>query len=185
MDFSFTPEQEAIRETARQFAKTRLAPQYRQREQQGRLEPELFHDMGELGFIGAGIAEEYGGQGLDSATVGIVVEEISYGDLNAAYLPMLASLNGTILARHAPPEVAREILPRLCRGETWIALARTEPDTGSDAARLKRRAVRDGGRFVLNGEKTSISFADQAQSCIVFARTGTEEQGSGGVSADR
>ena len=183
MDFSFTPEQEAIRDTVRRFCKTRLAPRYREREQEGRLEPELFRDMGELGLIGAGLPEEFGGQGLDSVTVGIIVEEIAHGDLNAAYIPMLASLNGAILAHHAPPDVAREVLPKLCRGEVWIALALTEPDTGSDAARLKVRAVRDGDRFVLNGEKTSISFADQAQLCIVFARTGTEEEGSGGVSA--
>lgn len=183
MDFSFTAEQEAIRETARQFAKTRLAPQYRERERQGRLEPELFRDMAELGFTGAGIAEEYGGQGLDSVTVGIVVEEIAYGDLNAGYIPMLASLNATILARHASPEVAMEFLPRLCRGEIWIALALTEPGTGSDAARLKLRARKDGERYILNGEKTSISFAEQAQACIVFARTGSEEERAGGVSA--
>ncbi len=183
MDFSFSPEQQAIRETAREFAKTRLAPEYRNREQQGDLGEDLFREMGELGFIGAGISEQFGGQGLDGVTVGIIVEEIAAGDLNAAYIPMLASLNGTILEHHAPPELAREWLPKLCRGEVCIALALTEPETGSDAARLKLKARREGDAFILNGEKTSISFADQAQLCIVFARTGSEEARAGGVSA--
>ncbi len=183
MDFSFTSEQDAIREVARRFAATRLAPEYGRREKEGRLERELFAEMGELGFIAAGIPEELGGQGLDSVSVGIIVEEISYGDLNAAYIPMLGGLNAAILEQHAAPEVAQEWLPKLCSGEIFMALALTEPQAGSDAARMKLKAEKKGGRYVLNGEKTSISFADQADLCIVFARTGAEEDGAGGVSA--
>ncbi len=183
MDFSFTPEQNAIRETARRFAETRLAPEYAAREKQGRLEPALHREMGELGFIGSVLPEAAGGQGLDHVTMGIIVEEIAYGDHNAAYIPMLSALTGIILHHHAAPEVAEEWLPKLCRGEVSIALALTEPQAGSDAARLRLKASRKGDSFVLNGEKTSISFAEQADLCVVFARTGTEEDGAGGISA--
>ncbi|MCZ6474576.1 MAG: acyl-CoA dehydrogenase family protein [SAR324 cluster bacterium] len=182
MDFSFTPEQNAIRDLARQFARTRLAPEYRNREKQGRLERGLFEEMGQLGFIAAGVSEELGGQGLDGVSVGIIVEEISYGDLNAAYITVLGGLNAAILEQHGSPELSREWLPRLCSGEISMALALTEPHAGSDAARLKLKATKQGGSYLLNGEKTSISFADQADLCILFARTGAEEDGAGGVS---
>jgi cyclohexanecarboxyl-CoA dehydrogenase len=182
MDFGFTPEQNAIRDVTRQFARTRLAPEYRNREKQGRLGRELFEEMGQLGFIAPGVSEALGGQGLDGVSVGIIVEEIAYGDLNAAYITVLGGLNAAILEQHASPELAREWLPRLCSGEISITLALTEPHAGSDAAHLRLKASKQGGDYLLNGEKTSISLADQADVCILFARTGAEEDGAGGVS---
>ena len=95
---------------------------------------------------------------------------------------MLGALNGQILARHASPELANEWLPKSCRGEVLTALALTEPGVGSDAAHLQLRARRDGDDFILNGEKTSISFAHQADAAITFARTG-EGEGAHGISA--
>ena len=99
MDFSFSAEQQAIRETARQFAKTRLAPEYRNREQQGGLGEDLFKEMGELGFIGAGISEEFGGQGLDGVTVGILVEEIAVGRLKRIWNQYQLRKKGTATAK--------------------------------------------------------------------------------------
>ena len=116
-------------------------------------------------------------------TTGLVVEAIAAGDINVCYVPMLASLNGAILARHASPDVAREWVGRLTRGEALIALGLTEPRGGSDAANLSLRAERAGNGYVLNGEKTSISLAEQADAMIVFARTGEAQDKAHGVSA--
>jgi cyclohexanecarboxyl-CoA dehydrogenase len=98
-------------------------------------------------------------------------------------VPLLASLNGQIVARHAAPALAAQWIPRVVSGEAVLALALSEPRGGSDAANLQLAARRDGGDYVLRGEKTSISMADQADAAVVFARTGEATQGARGVSA--
>ena len=182
MDFILTPDQERIRDAARTFAERRLAPDYQKREKDDRIDRGLIREMGELGLIAPVLPEEFGGVGLDSLTMGLVVEEIARGDFNVSYVQLLGALNGQILARHASPELANEWLPKICRGEVLTALALTEPGVGSDAAHLQLRARRDGDDFILNGEKTSISFAHQADAAITFARTG-EGEGAHGISA--
>lgn len=183
MDFGFSEEQQAVRETARRFAGERVRPGYAAREAAGRLEPELLREMGALGLIGAELPEELGGAGLDGVTTGIIVEEISKADLNVAYVQVLHSLNGAILATHAAPDLAREMVPRMLRGEFLVALGLTEPGGGSDAANLRLRARADGDHYVLNGEKSSISMADQSAYAVIFARTGTQEERARGVTA--
>ncbi|MGE4281161.1 MAG: cyclohexanecarboxyl-CoA dehydrogenase [Magnetospirillum sp.] len=183
MDFSFTPEQEQIRDTALRFAQAELAPKYAERERLAAVSPELRKAMGELGLIGVEFPEKFGGMGLDHVTAGVVIEAIAEGDFNVAYVQLLASLCGQIVAEHAHPDLAAEILPKVLAGETLFAIALTEPQGGSDAANLRLKARRDGDHYVLSGEKTSISWADQADWCVVFARTGTQEQGAHGISA--
>ena len=182
MDFHLTPDQERIRDAARTFAERRLAPDYQKREKEDRIDRGLLREMGELGLIAPVVPEKYGGVGLDSLTMGLVVEEIARGDFNVSYVQLLGALNGQILNRYASPELAAEWLPKICRGEVLTALALTEPSVGSDAAHLQLRARRDGDDFIFNGEKTSISFAHQADAAITFARTG-EGEGAHGISA--
>jgi cyclohexanecarboxyl-CoA dehydrogenase len=112
-----------------------------------------------------------------------VIEEVSRADFNFGYVPLLASLNGHILATFARPEIARDWLPRLTAGEIILAIALTEPKGGSDAASLGLKMERDGNHYILNGEKTSISAADQAAATVVFGRTGKPEDKAKGVSA--
>ena len=183
MEFGFTEEQQAIRDTARRFAREKLAPGYRAREESGVIDRALVREMGSLGLIAGDLPDEFGGFGLDSTSIGIVVEEICHADLNVGYVQVLGSLNSQIIGAHARPELAREWIPRIIAGEVLVALALTEPRGGSDAAHLQLRAERDGGDYVLNGEKTSISFSDQADIAVVFARTGAAEDGARGVSA--
>lgn len=184
MDFGLSDELIAMRETARRFAEERLVPRYRQREAEGRIEPELIEEMGSLGLIGADLPEPLGGLGLGSLASGFIVEDVAAGDLNVSYVQLLASLNGSIVAAYARPEIAREVVPRVCEGKALLALGLTEPGGGSDAANLKLRADRTGaGGYVLNGEKASISFATQAAEAIVFARTGEQAARSRGISA--
>ena len=182
MEFGFSEEQEAIRDTARRFAADKLAPGYKAREESGVIDRALVREMGALGLIAADMPEEFGGVGLDSVSAGIIIEELAYADLSVAYIQLLGSLIGRILADHAPPELARKWLPKIVSGETLIALGLTEPRGGSDAANLQLIATPDDkGGYVLNGEKTSISLSDQADVSVIFARTG--DAGARGVSA--
>ncbi|CAI07205.1 cyclohexanecarboxyl-CoA dehydrogenase [Aromatoleum aromaticum] len=183
MDFSLSPEQQALVDTANRFARERLAPGYKAREKAERIEREVIRDMGELGFLGPELSEEHGGLGVDCLTSGLLLEQISYGDFNVSYVNLLTSLCGQIVAGHARPDIAKEWLGQVIAGHKTIAIALTEPSAGSDAARLKLKAVRDGNDFVLNGEKTSISMATQSDVAVVFARTGSEAERARGISA--
>ena len=180
---TLTEDQRAFQETARRFARERIAPGYMARERERRVDRVLVREMGELGLIGADLPERYGGLGEPSVTAGLAIEAVAHGDMNVAYVPLLASLNGQIIARHASPELAGHWIPRIVSGEALFCIALTEPRGGSDAANLALSARRDGDSYVLNGEKSSISMADQADAAVVFARTGTPESGARGVSA--
>lgn len=175
-------EQRALRETARRFAERELLPGYQKREAHGRLDNALTRQLGELGLIAPELPEQYGALGVSGLTAGIVIEQIAWGDINVSYVPLMASLTGKILAGHAPPEIAETWLPAMIRGEKIVGLGLTEPRGGSDAANLALKARRDGSYYIFNGEKTSISFADQADALVLFARTGSAEDGAHGVS---
>ena len=181
--FALTPDQEAFRETAARFAADVLAPNYKALEKAGTVPLDLRRQMGDLGLIGAEFPEEFGGLGVDHVTAGVVLEAISEGDFNVGYVQLLSSLCGAILTRHAAPEIAADLLRKVVAGETLLCIALTEPQGGSDAASLRLKAVRDGDHWVLTGEKTSISMADQADWAVVFARTGTVEARAHGISA--
>lgn len=178
-----TDEQAAFREAALRFAAEVLAPRSREFEQAGVIPLDIRRRMGDLGLIGAEFPETFGGSGVDHVAAGVILEAIAEGDFNIAYIQLLGSLCGSILARHARPEVAAAVLPGICRGEIVVALALTEPQGGSDAASLRLKAVREGDSYLLSGEKTSISLADQAEQAIVFARTGTAAERAHGISA--
>ncbi|UTW11451.1 cyclohexanecarboxyl-CoA dehydrogenase [Marinobacterium rhizophilum] len=183
MNFAFTEEQNAIREMVARFSKEVLAPRYAQREQEGGIERSVAEQLGEMGLLGGELPEAFGGSGLDCVTSGLIIEEIARGDFNVGYLPLLCSLNGQIIANFAQPELAQEWLPQIIAGRKLVCIALTEPHGGSDAASLRLKAERRGDSYVLNGEKTSISIADQADVAVVFARTGTQQQRASGISA--
>ncbi|MCX5544038.1 cyclohexanecarboxyl-CoA dehydrogenase [Paraburkholderia sp. CNPSo 3076] len=173
----------ALGEHARRFAQGRVAPGFIERDTTRVLDRGLMLEMGEMGFIAPELPEQYGGQGLGCLAAGVIHEEIARADLSLSYINLLASLNGQILAKHAAPEIARPWLERLTQGRALLAIALTEPRGGSDAANLRLRMERIGDHYVLNGEKTSISAADQADAAVVFARTGSVADGARGVSA--
>lgn len=168
---------------ARRFATERIAPGYQERDDTRVLDRTLMREMGEMGFIAPELPEAYGGQGLGCLAAGVIHEEVARADLSLSYINLLASLNGQILAHHGRPEVVRPWLTRLTRGEVLLAIALTEPRGGSDAANLRLRVERVGDEYVINGEKTSISAADQADAAVVFGRTGSIESAAHGVTA--
>jgi cyclohexanecarboxyl-CoA dehydrogenase len=176
-------ELQAIGETAQRFARERLRPHYMAREAVGNVDRALLREMGALGLIGVDLPEALGGYGQSSLMAGHIIEAIAYGDFNVSYVQLLGSLQGTILASHATPDLARTWISRIVTGDAIVAVALTEPRGGSDASNLMLSAKRIGDRYVLNGEKSSISMADQADATIVFARTGKPEDGAKGVSA--
>jgi cyclohexanecarboxyl-CoA dehydrogenase len=140
-------------------------------------------EMAELGFLGPELPEAVGGLGVDCVTSGLLLEQIAYGDFNVSYVNLLTSLCGQIVARYARPDIGKEWLGQVLTGKKLIAIALTEPSAGSDAARLKLKATRDGNDFILSGEKTSISMATQADVAVVFARTGGDADRARGISA--
>jgi len=178
-----TDDQRALQETARRFARERLLPAYQKREQAGVLDRELVLEMGRLGLLGIDLPEQYGGMGVDGVTTGLIAEELAYGDFNVSAVPVGCSLLGAIIMKNAQPELIERWVPRMTSGQAIVGICVTEPRGGSDAANLQLRARRDGDHYVLNGEKTSITFADSADAFLVFARTGKPEDGARGVSA--
>ncbi|MES2101291.1 MAG: cyclohexanecarboxyl-CoA dehydrogenase [Pseudomonadota bacterium] len=173
----------AIADQARRFATERVAPGFQERDRTRVLDRTLMREMGALGFIAPELPERVGGQGLSTLAAGVIHEEIARADLSLSYINLLASLNGQILAEHGRPEIAGPWLHQLVRGEALLAIALTEPRGGSDAANLRLRVERVGEHYVINGEKSSISAADQADAVIVFGRTGSVEAGAHGVTA--
>jgi cyclohexanecarboxyl-CoA dehydrogenase len=173
----------AIADQARRFAAERVAPGFQERDRTRVLDRTLMREMGDLGFIAPELPERVGGQGLSALAAGVIVEAVAAADLSLSYINLLASLNGQILAAHGQPAVAQPWLQRLLRGDALIAIALTEPRGGSDAANLQLRIERVGDHYVINGEKTSISAADQADAVIVFGRTGAVDAGAHGVTA--
>jgi cyclohexanecarboxyl-CoA dehydrogenase len=183
MDFSISDDQQALIEAARKFAVNKLAPGYQKGDKTGRIDRDMVREMGSMGFLGAEFPEEYGGLGIDCQTSGLLIEQIAYGDFNMSYVNLLVSLCGQIISNFAAPHLKAQWLGPILAGEKLVAIALTEPSAGSDAARLKLKAVRDGDSFVISGEKTSISLADQCDVAVVFARTGTDADGAKGISA--
>ncbi|QOW41460.1 cyclohexanecarboxyl-CoA dehydrogenase [Acinetobacter indicus] len=178
-----TEDLEFLAETAEKFAQKYVAPGFLERDQSRVFDRDLVKKMGEMGFIAPELPEQYGGQGMGRLAAGIIHEAIAKADLSFSYINLLASLNGQILAEHGQPEVVEPWLKKLTAGEAIFSIALTEPRGGSDAANLRLKIEREGDEYVINGEKTSISAADQADASVVFGRTGSVEDGAHGVTA--
>jgi cyclohexanecarboxyl-CoA dehydrogenase len=171
MDLAFSPEQDELVRTLRQFARRELAPNSAQWDKTGEFPWEAWRRMGELGLLGLRIPAAYGGQEADFLTFGIAMEEIGRGDFSCTYGIQLAGLAGEILGRSGSEAIKTRWLPPTASGLAVVALALTEPGAGSDAANLACRAERDGDGYVITGEKSGISLGMAAQAAVVFART--------------
>jgi butyryl-CoA dehydrogenase len=175
MDLDLTDEQRLIQETAREFAEREIAPRARENDRAGRFDRELASKIGEIGYLGAPVAEEYGGRGLDYVTYGLIVEQVGRADSSArTVVSVQTSLVCGSIERWGTEEQKREWLPRLCSGDALGCFALTEPDTGSDAASLRTRATRSDGGWVISGQKMFISLGNYAELALVFAQTDPE-----------
>ena len=172
MDFTYTSEQEELIRTLRAFAKRELAPHSLEWDGTREFPWAMWRQMGELGLFGLRVESQFGGQEADLLTTGIAIEEIARGDFSCTGGMQLALLAAEILGREGSPEMKKQWLPPMVRGEAIISLALTEPGVGSDAAQLSCRAERDGDGYVITGEKSGITFGMVSQAVAVFARTG-------------
>ncbi|MEV8135426.1 acyl-CoA dehydrogenase family protein [Microbacterium aurantiacum] len=183
MDFTFTAEQQEWRTKARAFAEEELLPYYQQREADGFIDPALIARMGELGFIAPELPAQYGGRDASRLTSGLITEQISRGDFNVAYVQVVASLVGQVIALNGTEPIKDYWLPKMIAGTAIVGIGLSEPHGGSDAGNPKLRAERRDGGWVLNGSK-SMSFNQAAKAVIVFAKTDPSEPKRGrGISA--
>src|SRR5882762_4120204 len=171
ISFEFAEEQEQFRETLADFARKQLLPGYSARAAQARYQWREHRSLAEMGVLGIGLPEEFGGTGADDfISLGIACEEIAYGDINCAAAPLQAGLIGHQLATGGSRGLQERWLPRLIGGDVLVAIALTEPDSGSDAAAMRTVATPADGGYRLSGEKTAVSLIPFAEACIVYAR---------------
>jgi cyclohexanecarboxyl-CoA dehydrogenase len=181
ISFEFSPEQLAFQKTLDDFSRKVLLPGYRDRAASTEFPFDILRQLGELGVLGIGLPEMFGGTGAeDPVTLGLATEILAYGDVNVASAPVQVGLIGSQLMQ-GTEEVQQRYLPAMIEGRENVAIALTEPGSGSDAAGLitVARPVKDG--WTLAGEKTAISWAMHSSAALVYAREpGTT--GSSGVS---
>ncbi len=173
MDFELTDEQRLIRETAHSFTDNEIVERARENDRNSHFDLELVAKIAAQGYLGAIVPREYGGAGLDYVGYGLVVEEIGRGcSAMRTVISVQTSLVCSSLLRWGTEEQKQKYLPKLCSGEWLGCFGLTEPDTGSDAANQKTRAVKGGdGTWTINGSKMFISLANHAKLALIFAQT--------------
>ncbi|MFJ5921809.1 acyl-CoA dehydrogenase family protein [Kitasatospora sp. NPDC092948] len=182
MDLELTEEQAAARELAAGFTDREVVPFAAEWDRAESIDLGIVKKLGALGFLGLTLPEEYGGSGGDHLAYCLVLEELGRGDSSVrGVVSVSLGLVGKSINAFGTREQKRQWLPRLCSGEALACFALTEPGTGSDAANLTTRAVRDGGDWLISGSKMFITNGTWAEVALVFARTG--EPGHRGVSA--
>jgi alkylation response protein AidB-like acyl-CoA dehydrogenase len=168
-------EERALREAVGGIARS-FGPDYYQRQvDEGGNCAELWNALGERGYLGVHLPEEYGGGGLGLHELAIVVEETAMAGCPLQAMLFSPGVTGTILERSAGDEQKARWLPGVAGGETRLSFAITEPDAGSNAHRTSTRADRRGDAYVLNGQKVYITGMESADWVMVVARTGKDE----------
>jgi len=178
MDFAITPDQQALIDVAREFARNEVAPHVESFERAEHYPRELAEKMGELGLIGGAIPEQYGGVGLDYVTLSLLLEELAYVDIMTAVIAGWPSCSlGRPILLFGSEALKQKYLVPLCQGKMFGATGVTEPHSGTDIVRTMETTVRrDGDGYVLNGTKTWIS---NAQNADFFLTYGTIDKSKG------
>ena len=178
-----TEPQIMIRDTARAFARERLAPCAAEWDRDARFPDEALAEMGSLGFMGMLVPEEWGGAAADHVAYALAVEEIAAGDGSVS---TIMSVHNSVCAmpilRFGSEEQKERFLRPMARGEMLGAFCLTEPQAGSEASAIKTAARRDGNHYVLDGTKQFITSGSTAKVAIVFAVT-DPARGKKGISA--
>jgi len=184
MEFQLSEEQTLVRDMAREFADKELMPRATAHDREERIDQEVLDQLGELGFFGLTIPEEFGGTGLGSLTLAFVLEELNRA---CASTGVTVSVHNSLvcapLNKWGSEEQKQEWLPKLASGEVLGAYSLTEANAGSDAAALRATAVLDGDEWVLNGTKMFVTTGDLAGLVIVYMRTDPEVSNAKGISA--
>ncbi len=180
MDLELSDEQRLISETARRFADEYIVPRVRDNDRAARFDIEMARRIGEMGYLGAPVAEEYGGRGLDHVSYALIVEQIGRGCSAArTVVSVQTSLVAGSIERWGSEDQKHRWLPRLCSGQSFGCFGLTEADSGSDAASLRTRAERIDGGWRIDGQKMWISLGNVAEVALVFAQTDPEAKHRG------
>ena len=178
-----TDEQRMVRDTARDFARAELAPNAGRWDEEGWLPEAVLAKMGELGFLGMLVPEEWGGTGSDYVAYALAIEEIAAGCASSAVIMSVQNgLGCGSILSWGSDEQKRRWLPGIASGKDIACFCLTEPQAGSEANNLKTRARLENGQWILDGVKQFITAGKRAQLAIVFAVT-DPDKGKKGLSA--
>jgi alkylation response protein AidB-like acyl-CoA dehydrogenase len=182
MDLALTEDQKSFKALAREFLDKEVVPHRAAWDRAESVDIAIMPRLGEIGFFGLTIPEEYGGLGGDYITYCIGMEELGRADSSVRGIVSVSNgLVGKAILAHGTQEQKQEWLPRIAAGQALGCFGLTEPGNGSDPASLETRAVLDGGDYVISGQKIFITNGTWADVCLLFARTGGP--GPKGVSA--
>jgi alkylation response protein AidB-like acyl-CoA dehydrogenase len=181
MDFNLTEDQQAFADTAYQFAMSELAPNAALWDREHIFPKDVIKKAGELGFCGLYTPEEAGGLGLSRLDSSIIFEQLSMGCTATTAMLTIHNMATWMIASFGTDAAKEKYIDQLVMGELLASYCLTEPGSGSDAASLKTKAVKEGDEYVLNGSKMFISGAGETDVLVVMARTG--EEGPKGISA--
>lgn len=181
MDFELSDEQREFQQAARAFAEGELAPHAAHWDAESIFPVETIAKAGEMGFCGLYTPQRWGGLGLSRQDAAIVFEELAGGCTSTTAYITIHNMATWMLSRWGQEALCDEWVPALAAGQKLASYCLTEPQSGSDAASLRTKAVRNGDFYVLDGTKAFISGAGQTDMLIVMARTGGE--GAAGISA--
>ncbi|MGP7985961.1 MAG: acyl-CoA dehydrogenase family protein [Desulfobaccales bacterium] len=171
MQYDLTEEQRMLQDMVRRLAKEQVEPGAAQRDREGKFDWEMVALLRENGLIGVDFPEAYGGAGAGMLALAITVEELSRVDAACGLVPAVQELGSLPIMLAGSEAQKQEFLPKLASGEQLAAFGLTEPAAGSDVARLRCRAVRDGDSYVINGTKTFISNGGVAEIVTLYAVT--------------
>jgi glutaryl-CoA dehydrogenase (non-decarboxylating) len=179
-DLALSSDQQMLVETARDYLAREFAPTIAENDRNHYYDPETFAKLAEIGITGVSIPERYGGSGMDYISLGLVSEELEYVDTSLrTILSVHIGLCSFGIYIWGTEEQKERLLRPLASGEKFGAFGLTEPGAGSDVANIRTTAKRDGDCYVLNGEKTWVSYADQADTFLIFAKTDPEARHRG------
>lgn len=181
MDFNLNEDQQAFADMAHQFAMSELAPHAAKWDQEHIFPKDVIQKAGELGFCGLYTPEEAGGLGLSRLDSSIIFEQLSMGCTATTAMLTIHNMATWMIASFATEETKAKYMDQLLIGELLASYCLTEPGSGSDAASLKTKAIKEGDEYVLSGSKMFISGAGETDVLVVMARTG--EAGPKGISA--
>lgn len=172
MDFDLSPEQTLMRDTAREFTDNEIVPVASENSRNHHFDLDLIAKIAAQGYLGAIVPTQYGGAGLGYVDYGLIVEEIGRGCSGIrTVVSVQTSLVCSTILKWGTDEQKERYLPLLCSGEWLGCFGLTEPDTGSDAANQKTRAVRTDDGWTINGAKMWISMGNHAKLALIFAQT--------------
>ncbi len=178
--FTLTEEHEMIRQAARDFATTEIAPIAAEFDESGEFPVKTIKKMGEIGFMGIEVPEEYGGAGMDTLAYVLALEEICKVDASHG---TIMSVNNSLycygLMYFGTPEQKEKFIPPVASGKSIGAYSLTEPMSGSDAGTMRTRAIKDGDYYILNGRKSWVTSGPVADYIVVFAMTDPEKKQRG------